>query len=167
MAVASMVFTAVSAIVSAYSSYSQGQAQAQTAYNSASVAQYNAKVAETNAEIARAEGAEEQYLAAQEAYRERGRLAASQAQAGILGSATGESVSAYQKSQAAETKLSIQRQSAQQAAGYLSESTMAGTQASMYRNQASAYKKAGWLGAVGSLASSASSAYGSGTKMGT
>lgn len=167
MGAAAMVFTGISAIVGAYSSYSGAQAQAQSAYNSAAVAQYNAKVAETNAQIARAEGAEEQYLAAQEAYRERGRLAAAQAQAGILGSATGESVSAYQKSQAEETKLSIQRQSYQQSAGYLSEASQYRQQASMYKSQAKQYSGAGWISGLGSLATGASSAYGLNAKLGT
>lgn len=156
----SAVFTIISAVVSAASAVSQGYQQAQSQKNQAAAAEYNAQIAEQNASIARSEGMIEEAAAAEDAYRARGRLAASQAQTGILGSATGDLVAEDLKRQAEEEQFKIQFSNQLNQQGFLNEAANYRAQASVYRSNAKQSVLGGWLGGVGSLAQGSSKAYG-------
>lgn len=166
MGFAAVAFQVASAVISMASAVSQGYQQSRSQKNQAAALEYNARIAEQNASIARSEGILEETAAAEEAYRARGRLAAGQAQNGILGSATGEAVADDLKRQAEEEKFNIQFRSQLNQQGFLSDAANSRAQAGVYRSNAKQSVLGGWMNGVGSLAGGLSSAYGQGVQTG-
>lgn len=157
----------ISVAITAAQALSKGYADAQTQKNQANAYEYNARIAEQNANIAKSEGIIEEARAAEDAYRARGRLAAGQAQGGILGSVSGEAVANDYANAAKEDMFNIQFKNKLQTQGLLSEAANYRSQAKVARSNARQSILGGWLGGMGSVAGGAAKGYGNSMQVGS
>ncbi len=166
LATLATAFKVASTVVGAASAVSQGYAQSQSQKNQAAAAEYNARLAEQNAAIAASEASLERSSAKEAAYRSRGRLAAAQAQTGLLGSATAEAVASDWQKQAEEDQFKIQFSNQLERQGLLNEAANYRAQAGVYKSNAQQARLGGWLAGAGTLTGGLSNAYGTYKKYG-
>lgn len=158
MGFASIVASALSAVVGAVGQYSQASAAARSASMEASAAESNARLADINAEMALNEGKEAQAQAAEEAYKAKGRQRAALAEGGLLYSPTGSLLQSETEAKGQQEQSRIARQAQMESLNARIQGANYLTQAASAKSRTS--KTSGILGAAGSLLSGASSAYG-------
>lgn len=154
-----LIASLASTAVGVYSSVAQGKAQAASAASQANANAYNADIHRQNAELAKQQARANADAQQRESRQALGRQRAAMAQGGVLHSASSQGVMAQSEAEAELDYLNILYGGELAARNSLAEANLQNSYEQTARQNAKAYRTAGYLNAGATLISGASNLY--------